>query len=144
MSQQDGQRHQFRGFIRGVSEHNPLVSGTLVPTVGIADRLRYFQRLRTHTQYDVCRFRTERLVVVGVSNFANGLTHNCLVVEPCPGRDFASEDYQRTLAERFTGYVAEFVLSEIGIKNAIRDIVAYLVRVSLRDRFRGKDVSRFG
>jgi hypothetical protein len=54
------------------------------------------------------------------------------------GADFPGEDDLVRLAQYLAGDSTVRVPAEVGVEDAVGDVVAYLVRVAVRDGFRGK------
>ena len=146
MGEHDRSRHEFRGFIRGVAEHQPLVARALL------GGLFALGPLRIHALRDVGALGGEvvvdenvvgvkNVVVIDIANLAHGLADDGVVIETRPGRDLATDDHDVALHERLAGHPAEFVLSQTGVQNGVGNRVANFVRVSFTYGFGGKNVS---
>ena len=140
----DRRGHEFRRFVGGVTEHQPLVARALF------GRLLAFGRARVHALRDVRRLRgdgvhdehlvgVENVVVVDVADVADGLAGDGVEIELGLGRDFAADHHDIALGVGLAGDAAVFVLRQAGVQHVIRNGVANLVRMAFADGLRRKN-----
>src|SRR5687768_16543561 len=83
----------------------------------------------------------KHVIVVDVADFANRFASDIFDIETGLGSDLAADNHDVRLDVGLTSNAAEFVLREARIEHRVRNRVGDLVRVTLADGFRGKDVS---
>ena len=141
----DRRRHEFRRLAAGEAEHEALVARALLGLLlafggdGI-DALPDVRALRGQEVGDEDAVGMEDVAVVDVADAADRRTHDFVVVEAGFRRDFAGDDHDVALDERFAGDPALPVLREARIEDGVGDRVRHLVRVTFADRFRREDV----
>ena len=82
----------------------------------------------------------KNIIIVGITDFTDGLAGNGRVIEPSLGRDFAADHDQVALGVGLTGHAAAQVLPQAGVKNRVGNSVANFVRMAFADGLRGEDV----
>ena len=144
----DGRRHQFRihvvqaGFLGGVAEHHALVAGTLLLEQALAagHALRDVGALRLHVHLHLAGVGVKTDVRRGVADVAHRLAGDALDVQV--GQDgfahLARNHHQVFGDQGFAGHAGLGVDRQRSIQDAIRYLVADLVRVAFRYAFRGK------
>ena len=139
----DWERHQFLGFLHGVTEHHALVAGTLLVVflafggLGV-NALGDIRRLLVHGNEHGAALVVELQVGVHVADVLDGVAGDFLEVDDGLGSDFAGNHHEARVHECFTGDAALRVLREAGVEDGIGNLVGNLVRVSLGHGFRGK------
>lgn len=135
VGEHDRQRHVLLGLVGGISEHDTLVTSTVVLEVTVVETLGDIGGLLLDGDEDVASLVVEALLGVVVSNLLDGLTDDLLVVELGLGGDL-TEDHDHTgLSGGLTGDLGVGVLGEAGIE--LQDSYQYAVLVdSNRDHLR--------
>ena len=110
----DGGGHEFWGFPAGIPKHKSLVARTLLSsffsrdTAGI-DALGDIGALAGEGVHNVDAIGVKDIIVVGITNFANGGANEFVVVKLGSGCDFARHDneigFNEGLARNPTGWV---------------------------------------
>ena len=76
-----------------------------------------------------------------IADLADDLAGNTLIIHLSRGGHFPENVYLIGSAGDFTGNMRGRVLGENGVQDAIRDLIAYLIRVSAGDGLRRKIVN---
>ena len=124
MGEHDGGRHELRGFPTSVAEHEALIAGTLLGgffsshASGI-DPLSDIRALTCEGIHDVDAISMEDIVVMGVSDSANGGTDQLVVVEFGTGGNFSRDHNEIGFNKGLTSDAADWILLETGIENGI-------------------------
>lgn len=129
VGQHEGQGHELGGLVGGVTEHDTLVTGSNVLDVeALLDQtLVDIGGLLLDGDEDVAGLVVEALGGVIVTDVLDGLTNDLLVVKGGLGGDL-SEDHDHTgLGGGLASNLGHGVLSQAGIENSIRDLIADLV-----------------
>ena len=145
MGEADRKRHQFLGFLDGVTEHHALVTGTLLViflTVGGlgVHALGDIGGLLVHSDEHGAALVVEGEFRIHVADTLDGLAGNLLVVNHSLGGDFAGNHDEARVHERFASHAAVRVLREAGVEDSVRNLVADFVRMSLGHGFRSKEI----
>ena len=75
-----------------------------------------------------------------VTNAFDHAAHELVEINPGGGGNFTSNQAQPRIDHRLAGNAAGGILGENSVKHGIAHLVADLVGVAFRDRFRGEDV----
>src|ERR1044071_4081873 len=145
MGVHDRSRHELRRLICGVAEHQALVSGTLLrmpfafggPGV---DTLGDVGALLGNGIDDEDTVGVENIVVMGITDLADGLTRYGVVVEPGLGGNLTAHHHEVALGVGFTGDAAVFILGQAGVQDGVGNGVTNFVRVAFADGLRGEDI----
>ena len=135
MRQSDRQWHQFRSVGAGIAEHQSLVTGTDI----FACRLVFIDAhgdvaaLLADSDQHRAGVSSDAHLVIGVADLTDHITDNLLVVNRAPRGDFTGDHRQAGGDERLAGDTAVGILSEIGVENAVGNLVGQFVRVSHAD-----------
>lgn len=133
VGEDQSQRHELRGLVGSVTEHDTLVTSTMVLDVTVVKTLSNVGRLLLNSDEDVAGLVVESLLGVIVTDVLDGVSDDLLVVELSLGGDL-TEDHDHTgLGGGLTGDLGVRVLLETGIEDGIGDLVADLVWVTLTD-----------
>ena len=139
MGEHNCRRHVFRSFVRGVSEHYSLVSGSLFGCffpfcfAGV-NALGYVWRLFCKEVGNKNFIGVENIVVVDVSYFPYRFADYFLVIEIRLCGDFSGYYNAIAFNKRFARNAAELVLLKACVENAVGNIVGYFVGVSFANR----------
>ena len=138
-------RHELRGLIGGVTEHDALVAGThlgvlLAFGLTLVDALGDIGRLLREQVRDEDLVGVEDVVVVHVADFADGGADDFLEIDLRLRGEFAGDDDVVALDQGLAGDAGETVLGEAGIEDGVRDAVGNLIGVALADGFGREDV----
>ena len=129
----DGRRHQHRCLVAGIAEHQALVARALVevdaPT--FVDALGDVLALLVIGHQHRAAFVIDAVIGVVVADALDGVASHLDVVDMSAGRDFAGQNDQPGVDQRFGGNPREFVLSEDRVQNRVRNLVGDLVGVTL-------------
>ena len=141
----DRERHQFLCFLHGITEHHALVASTLLVVflafggLGV-NALGDIRRLLIHGNEYGAALVVELEVRVHVADVLDGVAGNFLEINNSLGGDFAGNDDETGIHERFAGDAALRVLGEAGVEDGVGNLVGDLVRVAFRNRFGGKKI----
>ncbi len=132
----DRRGHQLRRLVAREAEHHPLVAGALllVETLALRDALRDVLRLLAERDEHAAGLGVESHVRGRVSDVADDLADQVLVLDLGAGRDLSGEHDEAGLGERLAGDARTRILLEQRVEDRVRDLVAHLVRVTHRDR----------
>jgi len=125
VSQDDRHRHEFSGFVGGIPEHQPLITGS----AGI------------HAHRDVTRLLVNRgengtgVVVespggIAVADVFNDFADNVGDFNVGLRRDFSGHQCDACGEDRFAGDARILILSDNGIQDAVGDLVGNFIRMS--------------
>ena len=141
----DRERHEFLGFLDGVTEHHALVASTLLVvflafgSLGV-NALGDIRRLLVHSDEHGAALVVELEVRVHVANVLDGVACHFLEVNNSLGGDFTRDNDETGVHESFASDTAFRVLSEAGVEDGVGNLVGNLIRVAFRNGFRGKKI----
>ena len=150
MRKRDGHGHQFLGFIAGVAEHHALVARADVVALAAA---ALFQRVvdahgdigRLLIQHDLhragARVKTARAVLI--ADARDGIADNLVVIHLRLGGDFAHHQHHAGGGDGFARHARHGILRKMRVQNRVRNLVADLIGMTLRNRFRSKESRSF-
>ncbi len=124
VGEHDGSGHEFRGFGACVPEHDALIPGALFGGVfsfggdGV-DALGDVGGLAGDKIGDEHLVGVEDIIVVDVSDVADGLANDGGVVEVCACGDFASDDDDIAFCVGFAGDAGGGVDCEAGVEDGV-------------------------
>mmetsp|Transcript_16354 Transcript_16354/g.30347 ORF Transcript_16354/g.30347 Transcript_16354/m.30347 type:complete len:266 (+) Transcript_16354:642-1439(+) len=136
------QGHQGLGFVRGVTKHDTLITGTKVFHLLCVNGLGNIGRLLLNGNNNVAGLVVETLGRVVVTNVLDGITDNLFVVDSGGGGNFSENHDHTGLAAGFASNTGGFVSSKARIQDGVRHLIGKLVRVSFIDRFGSEKESR--
>ena len=142
----DRRGHELGRLVACVTEHQALVSGTLlggllaVCLLGV-DALRDVGALGSDNVVDEDAVGVEDVVVVHVADLADRLADDLVVIKLGLGRDLTADHHDIALGVGLTGDTAHRILREAGIEDGIGNGVANFVGMAFADGFGGKDVA---
>ena len=146
MGEHDRGGHQFGRFIASVTEHQSLITGSLLGLLlafgrlGI-DALRDVGRLLRDDGVHEHLVRMKHIVVVHVADFADGFAGQLREIQLGLGRDFTAHDHDVRLHVSLTSHAAELVHRETRVQDRVRNGICDLVRMAFADGLRRKDES---
>ena len=134
-------RHQFRGFVAGIAEHQALVAGTGVQVVvaGMVHALGDVIALLVIGDQHRAALVIDAVFGVVIANALDGVARNLDIVDMGVGGDFAGQHDQTGIGQGFGRDTAAWVLLEDSVQNRIGNLVRHLVRVAFRDGFGRKE-----
>jgi hypothetical protein len=140
MRHDNGQRHEFGGFITGESKHQALVAGTLffVQPLAFGDALRDVGRLPVDRRQDGAGVGIKAHLRGGVADFAHGLAHHFGVGDLRPRGDFAGYDHHAGFRQAFAGDPTVGVAFQQPIEDGVGNLLAHLGGLALGHGFRGE------
>src|SRR5690606_33298974 len=143
---EDRRRHEFRGLVAGVAEHQALVASThflrlLGLLVGAVHAGGDVRRLLAEHVDDGAGVAVKADVGVVVADVVDDLAREGLDVDPRAGGDFAGDDGRTGLHQGLAGHAGALVLRQDGIEDGIGDLIGDLVRMALGDRFGGEELA---
>lgn len=138
--QLDGQRQHLGGLVRGISEHNTLVTGSeILQALLVVETLGNVGALLLNGDEHVASLVVEALGGVIVSNVLDRVTDDLLVVDTGLGGDL-TEDHDHTgLGGRLAGNLGGGVFGQAGVEDGIGDLVSDLVWVTTTDGLGGEE-----
>jgi len=116
MRENDGEGHQFRGFGGGISEHETLITGTMVLERTLVKALSNIRGLLFNGNEDVAGLVVETLGRVVVSNVLDGVSDDLLVVDLGLGGDFTQNHDHSGLGSGLASDLGRWVLLQAGIE----------------------------
>ena len=122
------QRHQLRGFVAGVAEHQALIARA----AGIHAH-RDIGRLALDQVQDAAGLGVETECGVGVADVGDRLARDLRHVDVAGGGDFAGDDADAGGDQHFAGHAAHRILREDGVEDGVGNLVGYLVGVTFCD-----------
>jgi len=136
-----GHRHALLSLVGRIAKHNALVTSTdvLVDLSVTEDTLGDIWALLGDVDKDTAALVVKAFVAVVVADVADSLADELVVVDVGSGGDLTEDHDHAGLGRSLTGDTAVGILLETGIKNSIRNTVAELVGMALRDRLRGEE-----
>lgn len=114
-------------LISGITEHDTLVTGTVVLQVTVVQTLGDIGRLLLDSDQDVTGLVVETLLRVIVTDLLDGVSDNGLEVNSGLGGDFTEDHDHTSLGGGLTGDLGVGVLGQTSVKDGIRDLVTDLV-----------------
>lgn len=133
------QWHEFFGLVGGVTEHVSLItSSDLFDGLSDVNSLSNVRTLLFNGNQDVASLVVETLGGIVEANALDCVTDHLLVINVGLGGNFSENHHHTSLGAGFASNLAVGVLSEASIQNGIGDLIAKLVRMSLRDTFGGE------
>jgi len=140
VSENDGKRHGLLSLVRGITEHQTLVTGaSLILITTHVDTLGNIGRLLLEGNEDVAGLVVESLGRVIVADVLDRVTDDLLVVNDSLGSDFTANQDHASLGHRLAGDFGVGILLQVGVENGIGNLIADLVRVSFSDRLGGEE-----
>lgn len=129
VSKHDGEGHELRSLISGITKHDTLVTSTNILNVeGLLDKtLSDIRGLLLNGDKNVAGLVIETLGGVIITNLLDGVTDDLLVVKLSLGGDFTEDHDHTSLGSSFTGNLGKGILGQASIENSIRDLIANLV-----------------
>ena len=120
-------RHELRGLVSGVSEHDSLISSANILGLLGVDGLRNVGRLLLNGNDDVASLVVKALGWVIVANVLDGVADDLLVVDGGRGGDLSEDHDHARLAAGLASDAREFIAGNAGVEDGIGDLVAELV-----------------
>mmetsp|Transcript_2033 Transcript_2033/g.4586 ORF Transcript_2033/g.4586 Transcript_2033/m.4586 type:complete len:428 (-) Transcript_2033:117-1400(-) len=149
-----GQRHAVFGFIRSISKHDTLITGTNVKiTLTDVDSSGNIGRLLVDSDEDFAVVAVQslggdgsKIIDKGVeSNLTNLFTDNGLVVDLSGSGDFTKDHDHVVLGGGLTSDLGVRIGLQASIQDGIGDLIGKLIGVTLVHRLTGeKEVTFFG
>jgi len=91
---------------------------------------------------DAAGIAVEALAAVIKADIDHNLTDELVEVDESVGGDLAEKQNETGLDRCFAGYASGGILGQERVENSIADLVAHLVRMSLRHGFRREEKTR--
>merc|ERR1712168_630386 len=140
VSEDDGEGHGFLGLVRGVAEHESLISGSgLILVTANVHTLSDIGGLLFEGDQDVAGLMVESFRGVVVADMFDGVADDFLIVDDGFGGDFSADEDHTSLGDRFAGDFGVGVLFEVSIEDGIRPLIADLVGMTFSDGFGGEE-----
>ena len=134
-----GQGHESLGLISGITKHNTLITSSNVFQFHVVDRLGDIRRLLLNSHNDIASSVVHSLGNIIVSNIAEGLTDDLLVVNRGRGGNLTEDHDHASFGAGLASNARGRIITDACVKHSIRHLIADLVGVSLIDRFRRKE-----
>ncbi|OQB88446.1 MAG: hypothetical protein BWX83_01330 [Candidatus Cloacimonetes bacterium ADurb.Bin117] len=129
----DRHRHKLFGLVAGIAEHQTLVARPFVgfQLCGLGMQIVLDLTVMVKTQ-----------VGIGIADITDDPADDGFHLHIHTGGrgNFTGNDYPVFSGQCFAGYPGMGVPAQPGVQNGVRDLVANLVRMSFRDRFRGENI----
>ena len=135
MCKHDRSRHQLRGLVAGVTEHQTLIPSALLRSplaLGLlgVHALGDIGTLRGDVIVHEDVVRMEDVVLVHVANLADRLPDDRVVIELRLRCDLAADNDNIALHKGFARHATKLVLREAGVQDRVRYRITHLVRVA--------------
>ena len=138
VSQADGHGHQLRGLIAGIAEHHALVTGTAHLVVGAQCDIG---ALAVDVGDNGTGVSIKAVLCTGVTDLRDDLADDLLEIDIAAGGNLAHDVDQTGGSAGLAGHAGIGVVGQDLVQDRIGDLVADLVRMSLGDGLRSKQVS---
>ena len=136
MGQVERDGHVIVGFVAGVAEHHPLVSGSLVFGIAVVDAPVDVVALFMDGRENAAAVAVELIFGFCVADVVDGLPGYCLEVDVFFRPHFAHDHHLSRSVECFYCTPCVFVVGQKLVEQCVTDLVGNLIRVSFRYRFR--------
>ena len=138
----DGKRHQGRGFVAGIAEHQTLIARALVQVDAFAfvHALGDVRRLLVVVHADCAAVGIKAQLGGVVADAFDGFACNFDVVHLGGGSDFACQYAQACVDQGFCCDTRFGVLRQDGIQNRIGYLVGNFIRMAFGYRFGSKQI----
>ena len=143
LGRRDAHRHEFVGLVRRVAEHEALVTSA-DDVAGLRDAAADVAALLGEASDDLAGLRVDACLGVAVADLPEHLARDgvCVALHPLDQTGHRGElpcdDNEVVVHQGLAGHPGVRVLGEEGIQDGVGYLVRDLVRVPLRDRFRGE------
>ena len=137
----DRKGHQCLRLTAGITEHHALVSGTVVQklfTALFADAACNIRRLLVQIDAHRTALGVKAVTLFSIADLGDHLSCNLLIVYAGVRADFPENMDLIGGAGDLTGYMGLRILPQQFVENAVRDLIADLVRVAPGHGFGGK------
>ena len=138
VGQADGHGHQLRGLIAGIAEHHALVTGTADLVVGAQCDIG---ALAVDVGDNSAGVSIKAVLCTGITDVRDDLADDLLEIDIAAGGDLAHNVDQTGGSAGLAGHAGIGVVGQDLVQDSIGDLVADLVRMSLGDGLRSKQVS---
>jgi len=142
MCKRDRERHELDGFAHGEAEHHSLIPGAELHRIRavagldrLVDTLRDLRRLLFDRGEHAARSVVEPIVGVRVADLLHDAAHEARNVDVCVRGDLAGHEDDAGGCRGLARHARVGILAEALVEHRVRNLVAELVGVALRDRF---------
>ena len=136
----DRRGHQLLRLRAGEAEHHALIAGAgRAVVIGIVDAHGDVRRLAVHGDHDVAAVAVKAHLQPVIASVADGLARELRNVDAGGRADLTHDEDETGRCSRLTGHAAHGILRQNSVQHAVRDQIAELVRMALRDGFRGEN-----
>ncbi len=138
----DGGRHQFRGLVAGIAEHQALVARALVEVEARAfvDALGDVGRLLVVGDQHRATLVVDAVFGVVVADPLDGVARDLNIIDVGVRGDFARQHHQAGVAQGFGSDAGARILFQDGVEDGVGNLVSDLVGVAFRNGFGSKKV----
>ena len=127
-------RHQYLGFVCGITEHQALVASPLLFRITSVHSHGDVAGLFTDQRHHRASLAVKTDVRAGVADVADHPAYYIFQVHPSVSGDFSSHDHGTGLDQGLAGDPGVLVLVQNGVENRVGYLVRDLIRVTFRDR----------
>ena len=145
----DGQRHQLRRFIAGITEHHALIAGAVIQ-LAVAGLFRLQGSVNAHGDVagllvdvgdNAAGIAVKAVLGAVIADLTHHLAGDLGNIHIAGGGDLTHDMDQTGGSGGFTGHAAIGVMRQNGIQHGIRDLIANFVGMTLGDGFGSKQSS---
>jgi len=135
-------RHQLRGFVARVAEHQALVAGTLVQVQARAfiDALGDVRGLLVVGNQHGATLVVDAVFRVVVADALDGFAGDLNIIHVCVRGDLAGQHDEARVAQRFGGDAGARVLGQDRVEDGVGNLVRDLVGMAFGDGFGSEEV----
>ena len=146
MCQRNRQRHIFRCFVSGITEHHALVTGAYFVFIGLAffcfqrfiNAKRNIRRLFVNGNQNAAGIAVKAIFSAVITDIDNGFARDFRNINIAARRNFADNMNLPGCNYGFAGNTAMRVLCQNSIKHSIRNLIGNFIRMPFRNRFGSK------
>ena len=131
-------RHQLAGLVAGITEHDTLVTGTLLLLLLAGYALVDVGRLLVDGRENATRVAVELVLALRVADLLNHATRYALHIDIGLRAHLTGHHDQTRGAEGLTSHLRGGIVAQKFVKNSIGNLIRNLIGMSFRNGLRGK------
>ena len=141
LCQSDGQWHEFRRLIGGITKHHALVTGTngigfiqfaFTGFERLINALRDIRGLFVKGYQNTAGLVVKTISCIGIADFLNGAADNLGNIHIAAGRNFTDHMHLTGSHQCFTRHTALWVLGDNRVQNTVGNLVSHFIGMTFR------------